>query len=180
MRDNIILQCPDCKRRNYATTKNKKKTTERLELSSTVAGAASTQRTRRRSSRGQSWGLYAPQAMDRAAKGFTPLGAGPAERRGWGRDASALGTGRAENRRPAERAQTFWGGAKHLGRPRPRCVADSPRVAAGAWGATEAPQPMKASSSMVDTGLQTGVGVESLLACHSERDGWGRGHEGRG
>jgi large subunit ribosomal protein L33 len=33
MRDNIILQCPECKRRNYATTKNKKKTTERLELS---------------------------------------------------------------------------------------------------------------------------------------------------
>ena len=32
MRDNIILQCPDCKRRNYVTTKNKKKTTERLEL----------------------------------------------------------------------------------------------------------------------------------------------------
>ena len=32
MRDNITLQCPDCKRRNYATTKNKKKTTERLEL----------------------------------------------------------------------------------------------------------------------------------------------------
>ena len=31
MRDNIILQCPDCKRRNYVTTKNKK-TTERLEL----------------------------------------------------------------------------------------------------------------------------------------------------
>ena len=30
MRDNIILQCPDCKRRNYVTTKNKKKTTERL------------------------------------------------------------------------------------------------------------------------------------------------------
>ena len=33
MRDNIILQCPDCKRRNYVTTKNKKKTTERLEMS---------------------------------------------------------------------------------------------------------------------------------------------------
>ena len=33
MRDNIILQCPDCKRRNYGTTKNKKKTTERLEMS---------------------------------------------------------------------------------------------------------------------------------------------------
>jgi large subunit ribosomal protein L33 len=33
VRDNIILQCPDCKRRNYHTTKNKKKTTERLELS---------------------------------------------------------------------------------------------------------------------------------------------------
>jgi len=33
MRDNIILQCTECKRRNYVTTKNKKKTTERLELS---------------------------------------------------------------------------------------------------------------------------------------------------
>ena len=32
MRDNITLQCGECKRRNYATTKNKKKTTERLEL----------------------------------------------------------------------------------------------------------------------------------------------------
>jgi ribosomal protein L33 len=33
MRDIIILACTDCKRRNYNTTKNKKKTTERLELS---------------------------------------------------------------------------------------------------------------------------------------------------
>ncbi len=33
MRDNIILQCPECKRRNYHTTKNKRKTTERLEKS---------------------------------------------------------------------------------------------------------------------------------------------------
>jgi len=33
MRDNIILQCGECKSRNYTTTKNKKKTTERLELS---------------------------------------------------------------------------------------------------------------------------------------------------
>jgi large subunit ribosomal protein L33 len=33
MRDIISLQCGDCKRRNYSTTKNKKKTTERLELS---------------------------------------------------------------------------------------------------------------------------------------------------
>ena len=32
-RDNIVLQCTDCKSRNYTTTKNKKKTTERLELS---------------------------------------------------------------------------------------------------------------------------------------------------
>jgi len=31
MRDVITLQCPDCKNRNYSTTKNKKKTTERLE-----------------------------------------------------------------------------------------------------------------------------------------------------
>ena len=33
MRDPITLQCTDCKRRNYTTTKNKTKTTERLELS---------------------------------------------------------------------------------------------------------------------------------------------------
>ena len=33
MRDIIRLACTDCKRRNYSTTKNKKKTTERLELS---------------------------------------------------------------------------------------------------------------------------------------------------
>ena len=33
MRDIISLQCGDCKRRNYSTSKNKRKTTERLELS---------------------------------------------------------------------------------------------------------------------------------------------------
>ena len=33
MRDIITLACQDCKRRNYSTTKNKKKTTERLEFS---------------------------------------------------------------------------------------------------------------------------------------------------
>ncbi len=32
MRDTITLACTECKRRNYNTTKNKKKTTERLEL----------------------------------------------------------------------------------------------------------------------------------------------------
>ncbi|MEW5977877.1 MAG: 50S ribosomal protein L33 [Acidobacteriota bacterium] len=32
MRDIVTLQCTDCKNRNYTTTKNKKKTTERLEL----------------------------------------------------------------------------------------------------------------------------------------------------
>ena len=32
MRDIIILACAECKRRNYTTTKNKKNTTERLEL----------------------------------------------------------------------------------------------------------------------------------------------------
>ncbi|MFQ5647098.1 MAG: 50S ribosomal protein L33 [bacterium] len=32
MRDNIILACTECKQRNYSTTKNKKKTTHRLEL----------------------------------------------------------------------------------------------------------------------------------------------------
>jgi large subunit ribosomal protein L33 len=33
MRDIIALACQECKRRNYSTTKNKKKTTERLEFS---------------------------------------------------------------------------------------------------------------------------------------------------
>ena len=33
MRDIITLACLECKRRNYSTTKNKKKTTERLEIS---------------------------------------------------------------------------------------------------------------------------------------------------
>ena len=33
MRDIIALACLECKRRNYSTTKNKKKTTERLALS---------------------------------------------------------------------------------------------------------------------------------------------------
>ena len=32
MRDIITLACNDCKRRNYSTTKNKKKSSERLEL----------------------------------------------------------------------------------------------------------------------------------------------------
>jgi large subunit ribosomal protein L33 len=31
MRDIITMQCTDCKERNYSTTKNKKKMTERLE-----------------------------------------------------------------------------------------------------------------------------------------------------
>lgn len=30
MRDLISLQCDQCRRRNYTTTKNKKKTTEKL------------------------------------------------------------------------------------------------------------------------------------------------------
>ncbi|MFB3819015.1 MAG: 50S ribosomal protein L33 [Candidatus Methylomirabilales bacterium] len=33
MREQIILACSECKRRNYATTKNKRNTTERVELS---------------------------------------------------------------------------------------------------------------------------------------------------
>ncbi len=33
MRDRATLQCSDCKRRNYNTTKNKKKTTGKLEFS---------------------------------------------------------------------------------------------------------------------------------------------------
>jgi large subunit ribosomal protein L33 len=32
MRDNITFQCSTCKRRNYVSTKNRKKTTEKLEF----------------------------------------------------------------------------------------------------------------------------------------------------
>jgi len=32
MRDNVILACQECKRRNYMATRNKKKQTERLEV----------------------------------------------------------------------------------------------------------------------------------------------------
>jgi len=32
MRDIVTLACTACKRRNYSTTKNKKKTTERIEI----------------------------------------------------------------------------------------------------------------------------------------------------
>jgi large subunit ribosomal protein L33 len=32
MRDNIQLACGECKRRNYTSTRNKKKQTERLEI----------------------------------------------------------------------------------------------------------------------------------------------------
>ncbi len=31
MREQIILECTECKNRNYTTMKNKKKTTERLQ-----------------------------------------------------------------------------------------------------------------------------------------------------
>ncbi len=33
MREIVTLACTDCKRRNYSTTKNRRKTTERLECS---------------------------------------------------------------------------------------------------------------------------------------------------
>ncbi len=33
MRVNIQLECTECKRRNYSTSKNKKNTPERLEIS---------------------------------------------------------------------------------------------------------------------------------------------------
>ncbi len=32
IREIVSLQCGECKRKNYTTTKNKKKTTEKLEL----------------------------------------------------------------------------------------------------------------------------------------------------
>jgi large subunit ribosomal protein L33 len=32
MRENVAMQCGDCKRRNYMTSKNKKTTTSKLEF----------------------------------------------------------------------------------------------------------------------------------------------------
>jgi large subunit ribosomal protein L33 len=32
MRDIVILACNECKRRNYTTTRNKKKSTDRLQM----------------------------------------------------------------------------------------------------------------------------------------------------
>jgi len=32
MREIVTLACTDCKRRNYSTTKNRRKTSERLEM----------------------------------------------------------------------------------------------------------------------------------------------------
>ncbi|MDO5018523.1 MAG: 50S ribosomal protein L33 [Lagierella massiliensis] len=32
MRDSVILECTECKNRNYTTSKNKKNTTERIEI----------------------------------------------------------------------------------------------------------------------------------------------------
>ncbi|WP_055078963.1 50S ribosomal protein L33 [Lagierella massiliensis] len=32
MRDSVILECTECKNRNYTTSKNKKNTTDRIEL----------------------------------------------------------------------------------------------------------------------------------------------------
>lgn len=42
MRVNILLACTECKRRNYATVKNKKNTTARVELKSSAPGAEPT------------------------------------------------------------------------------------------------------------------------------------------
>ena len=43
-REIITLQCGDCKERNYSTTKNRKTTTERLEMKKFCSVAASTRR----------------------------------------------------------------------------------------------------------------------------------------
>jgi len=47
MREIITLQCGDCKNRNYTTTKNKKKHTERMETKKFCIRAASKRRTRK-------------------------------------------------------------------------------------------------------------------------------------
>ena len=49
MREIITLQCPECKNRNYSTTKNKKTTTGRLEFRSSATVPQAHRLTRRRS-----------------------------------------------------------------------------------------------------------------------------------
>ena len=41
-RVNVTLECQVCKRRNYITSKNKQNDRERIEITSTAAGTAST------------------------------------------------------------------------------------------------------------------------------------------
>ncbi len=43
----ISLECPVCKRRNYSTTKNKRKSQDKLELRNIAGGAESTPTTRK-------------------------------------------------------------------------------------------------------------------------------------
>ena len=47
MREIVTLACGDCKRRNYSTTKNRRKSSERLEFSKFCRSAGSTRRTRK-------------------------------------------------------------------------------------------------------------------------------------
>lgn len=42
MREGITLACTECKRRNYRTNKNKKNTTERIEMMKYCNGATNT------------------------------------------------------------------------------------------------------------------------------------------
>ena len=49
MREIITVQCPECKNRNYSTTKNKKTTKVVSCSQSSATRAASTRRTKRRS-----------------------------------------------------------------------------------------------------------------------------------
>jgi large subunit ribosomal protein L33 len=47
MREIITLQCGECKNRNYTTTKNKKKHSDRMETKNFATRAASTPRTKK-------------------------------------------------------------------------------------------------------------------------------------
>ena len=43
MRDQVALQCEECKRKNYTTTRNKKRTTEKLSMKKYCAACRSHQ-----------------------------------------------------------------------------------------------------------------------------------------
>ena len=121
MRDIIILACTDCKRRNYNTTKNKRKMTDRLEIKKycpLVSEAHRASRDEVRSARSKVRGRWPRGGNGRARRGpRSPEPGGPGEGGAgvWGRRPHG-GNGRARRGpRSPEPGGPGEGGAGGLG-----------------------------------------------------------------